>query len=129
MKHFLLSATLLMAGSGSAWADQVLGSYYAYIGADDFYNSRGTRLTDPCAILQQDRANYHRFGIWHDGDQSDPFFDNRAARTVISQDCRAFPSSGYVADSLRRGEIKYVYVQVHGRAGRVTYVMFGEGAG
>jgi hypothetical protein len=128
MRKTILAAALLAAPA--AWADGVLGHYFATIGPQDFHNSSGARLTDPCAILQQDRANVHRFGIAQDGDQRDPWFGDRAARTVIGSNCRLLhPSSAYVADFLRQGRTRYVYVQVHGRNGRPTYVMFGEGAG
>lgn len=83
MKHFLgaLLALFLILPTTQASADDLVGSYVAYIGTDDLYNSRGTRLREPWQILRQDRANYHRFGVSQPGDQWDPFFgdiDNRA---------------------------------------------------
>lgn len=60
-----------------------IGSYWAVIGPDDMYNSRGARLTDLGAVLQQDRANYHRFGVRHPGDEPDPVFADRATRALI----------------------------------------------
>jgi hypothetical protein len=38
-------------------------SYFAIIMERDLYNSRGTRLSDFQAIMQQDRANVHKSGV------------------------------------------------------------------
>ena len=38
-------------------------SYFAIIMERDLYNSRGTRLGDFRAIMQQDRANVHKSGV------------------------------------------------------------------
>ncbi|MCK0166902.1 hypothetical protein MWU52_04990 [Jannaschia sp. S6380] len=62
---------------------ETIVSYMATIDAADRRNSRGAPLADPGAILQQDRANYHRFGIRQFGDQDDPFFANRDLRAQI----------------------------------------------
>ncbi|SOC05683.1 hypothetical protein [Rhodobacter maris] len=62
-------------------AQELIGAYTAYIGADDLYNSKGARLSAPWQVLRQDRANFHEFGIAQRGDEWDPVFgdvDNRA---------------------------------------------------
>lgn len=123
----ICAAVALLAAPASA--DEILGSYYTSIGPNDFFNSRGVRLTDACAILQQDRANFHRFGIRDDGDQSDPYFRTPNARSVIGRNCRVYGGSEYVAVALHEGRRKYVYVEIHGVGGRPTHVMFAEGAG
>lgn len=77
-----LAATLAMGLAAPAVAETQIGSYWAYIGSRDLYNSKGQRLTEPWQVLRQDRANYHRFGVSQAGDEWDPFFgdiDNRAA--------------------------------------------------
>jgi hypothetical protein len=125
----LIAAALIAGGTGAA-AQDLLGQYFALIGPEDFYNSSGRFLGDPCAILQQDRANFHRFGIRHDGDQPDPFFADRAARGVLGQSCYlANPAEGYVVDRLRSGQTKYLWIKVYGYGGRVAFVTFQEGAG
>lgn len=71
----------LMAASPTM-AQDVVGTYVAYIGRADLFNSNGQRLDAPWQVLRQDRANFHRFGISQPGDEWDPFFgsiDNRAA--------------------------------------------------
>lgn len=50
-----------------------LARYIAVIGERDLYNSRGTRLTDYRAILQQDRANLHNSGV---ADRFDDFVED-----------------------------------------------------
>ncbi|UWQ21016.1 hypothetical protein [Jannaschia sp. W003] len=85
MKTALTLATLTLATAlaPAAAPAQVMASYYATIGDEDRRNSRGARLADPAAVIQQDRANFHRFGIRHEGDHSDPFFANPDLRAQI----------------------------------------------
>jgi hypothetical protein len=71
----------LLAGTVSAQI--LMGSYYAEIGPEDRRNSSGTALTEAGGILQQDRANVHRFGIRHAGDQMDRVFDTPDLRTTL----------------------------------------------
>ncbi|MFZ4534474.1 MAG: hypothetical protein ACOYOJ_22035 [Alsobacter sp.] len=82
MMRFVLSAAVLAALSGPSHAQELIESYQAVLGERDHFNSNGQRLTTAAAIIRQDRANFHRFGIADAGDESDRFFasaDNRAA--------------------------------------------------
>ncbi|MFO6463683.1 hypothetical protein ACK8OR_04760 [Jannaschia sp. KMU-145] len=79
---FRLIFVAMIAAAAPATAE-IIESYYAEIGPEDRRNSRGVGLSDPGAILQQDRANYHRFGIRHSGDEGDVFFANRDLRAQI----------------------------------------------
>ena len=87
----VLFATLALAaftsvGLGSAaQAQNVIGTYVAYIGQQDLFNSNGARLTAPWQVLRQDRANYHRFGIAQNGDEWDPFFGDANNREAMEQ--------------------------------------------
>ena len=57
------------------------GHYTARLGPSDHFNSNGVRLTTVAAIIRQDRATFHRFGIRDPEDEWDSFFsdaDNRA---------------------------------------------------
>ena len=65
--------------------EYVVGGYAAFIGQEDLFNSRGARLTDAASVLRQDRANVHRFGIVHVGDQGDPWFFQPAAREAMAR--------------------------------------------
>jgi hypothetical protein len=61
--------TLLHAVSGS-----YIDSYTARISRQDHFSSRGNYLGKVSDILQQDRANYHRFGLRDSEDEGDRFF-------------------------------------------------------
>ena len=131
MRKLTLVAALVMGtlSTGVATAQQLLGEYYTLIGPQDFFNSSGTRLGNFCAIIQQDRANYHRFGIRDEGDGWDPFFENRAARSRISQTCYTPPGNEYLRDFLLSGRTRFLWVQVYGSGGVITAVEVREGAG
>ncbi|MEM7074212.1 MAG: hypothetical protein AAGA28_13695 [Pseudomonadota bacterium] len=75
----------------AVWAQDwnQIAYYVAWIGPEDMRNSGGARLTDFGAVLQQDRANYHRFGIRHPQDEGDPVFGDRAQRARIPELYRA----------------------------------------
>lgn len=78
----IIGIALSLCLASTAQAD-ILASYYTTIGAGDRVNSSGASLKDFGAILQQDRANFHRFGRPDPGDESDPFFGNRDMRALI----------------------------------------------
>jgi hypothetical protein len=63
----------------------LIGSYNAWLSRADHYNSSGQRLTSAAAIIRQDRANFHKFGIQDPGDESDSYFDNVNNRAVLEQ--------------------------------------------
>ncbi|SDZ10994.1 hypothetical protein SAMN05444004_10671 [Jannaschia faecimaris] len=83
MKIFTMLATLMLTTPVAA--QELVGSYVAYIGEDDLYNSRGARLSEPWQVLRQDRANFHRFGISQLGDEWDPFFADVENRAIMEQ--------------------------------------------
>ena len=71
----------------SAAEEYALGTYKAYIGSEDLQSSRGVRLTNAAQILRQDRANVHKFGVVHPGDDTradgDHWFFQPAAREAM----------------------------------------------
>jgi hypothetical protein len=79
----LLSLVLFIpAITAPASAQELKESYKALLSERDHFNSNGERLRSAAAIIRQDRANFHRFGIRDPADQGDVFFtdvDNRAA--------------------------------------------------
>ena len=79
-----LLAILLTAALG-AQAQSVVDSYAAVIAPQDRVNSRGSSLSDVGAIIAQDRANFHRFGISQPGDEGDTVFNDRRLRAAIPQ--------------------------------------------
>jgi hypothetical protein len=105
-------------------AQELIGSYVAYIGEDDLYNSNGVRLNQPWQILRQDRANYHRFGISQGGDEWDPFFGDANNRAAMERMIMA----GGVEPSARRilqqgGATVYVEIYGHGSRGDSIHVL------
>lgn len=78
-----LSLAALLGEPASA---QVLReTYTARLSRADHYNSNGERLTTPAAILRQDRANFHRFGIRDQEDEGDRFFADAANRALMER--------------------------------------------
>ena len=80
-----LGVVLAAAAATPAAAADLIGSYNAFLSRADHYNSNGERLTSAAAIIRQDRANFHKFGIQDDQDESDNYFDNTNNRAVLEQ--------------------------------------------
>lgn len=93
--------------------DRMIGEYTAYIGDDDLYNSKGTRLSDPAAILRQDRANFHKFGLRQPGDSSDAFFGSVSNRAAMERMVRNGSISSEARRRLQNGG-STVVVQIYG---------------
>ncbi|WP_334062367.1 hypothetical protein [Limimaricola cinnabarinus] len=129
MKRIILAGALALLAAPTA-AQEVIASYYAYLSPQDLRNSRGIRLADIGAILQQDRANFHRFGLRDGMDEHDPLFASSATRARIPELYARGPGApGYIVDLLRRGETRFVHVRIIGRGGRPDYIEVYEGAG
>jgi len=112
----LIGAVAALGLAGAAVAQNVIGSYSAYIGWEDLHNSNGVRLSAPWQVLRQDRANYHRFGIRQAGDEWDEFFasmDNRAAMERMIMNGAIEPSAAQI---LMQGGAT-VFVRVYGQGG------------
>jgi len=90
-----------------------IGSYTAFIGEDDLYNSSGKRLTQPWAILRQDRANFHKFGIRQSGDSSDTLFRNVRNRARMERMIRNGSTSAAARNAIVSGGV-VVKVEVLG---------------
>jgi len=119
-------ALAVMCATTPAGASDVLGSYYAAFGPQDYWNSSGKPLTDFVAVLQQDRANFHRFNNRDRYDDDDPFFSNREMRAAIpalfaagGNDGWAGPVSPPAWDILDADVIVFIC----GAGGRVTHLI------
>jgi S1-C subfamily serine protease len=66
-------------------AQQLIASYTALLSEADHFNSKGQRLTTAAAIIRQNRANFHRFGIRSPEDQDDPFFASEGNRAALER--------------------------------------------
>lgn len=116
----ILAATLAATAVPAA-AQEVVGGYAAWIGQDDLYNSNGARLNEPWQILRQDRANYHRFNIWQEGDEWDPFFDDADNRAAMERMIMQGYMDPAAARAIVRGNV-LVYVTIYGQGGRGDWV-------
>jgi hypothetical protein len=88
IRKTLLALGVVLAAAAAttpAGAADLIGSYNAYLSGADHHNSNGERLTSAAAIIRQDRANFHKFGIQDDQDESDNYFDNTNNRAVLEQ--------------------------------------------
>lgn len=100
---------------------RLIGSYSAYIGDADLFNSSGTRLTQPWAILRQDRANFHRFGVRQGADQPDTFFTSEANRAIMERMLRNGKIDRSAAQQVVRGNA-LVLVEIFGTGNRGEYL-------
>ncbi len=81
------SETLHFDSNGANKPAQIIVEYVANIAPRDLTNSRGERLTNFAAVLQQDRANIHKSGISDDPDgwqALDGYFTNAERRGLLS---------------------------------------------
>lgn len=85
--RMVLTALLLtvVSLSGPAAAQEALEGYVARLGERDHFNSKGQRLTSAAAIIRQDRANFHKFGVRDPEDESDSFFADKSNRDLMER--------------------------------------------
>lgn len=127
---FSILAVLAALQTSHAMGEEVMAEYLTWLDAKDTVNSSGAKLNSFGAVLAQDRANYHRFGIRQELDTSDPIFSDRNMRSKLPQLYQAGRSvEKYIRDDVMSGRGHYVYVRIMGENGRVTHVDVYEGAG
>ncbi len=130
-RYFRICATALCGlwvSAASVTAEQALFEYYAILSPQDTYNSSGAPLNDVCAIVQQDRANVHKFGKRDAADNVDAFFTTPARRAMITGKCDYDPTYHTVA-RIRSQFIGYVRIVVFGTGDRITRIGVYEAAG
>ena len=76
-----LSAAVAASGAPASAAE----GYCARLGPADHFNSSGARLKSVGAVIRQDRANFHEFGIRDRGDQSDGIFADKVSREALQR--------------------------------------------
>lgn len=130
LRHFFISIVFGALASPLHAADwNQLAYYLAFIGPEDMRSSSGQPVTTLGGVLQQDRANFHRFGIRHPQDEGDPIFANRASRAQIPQMVAAGGNDrGSLAQMARNGQPFMVNVFVCGY-GNTPSVILLAGAG
>ena len=133
LDRYLFPLLALFAGAAGLNAspaiadDRLLAQYVANLGPEDYVNSGGKRLTSFAALLAQDRANFHRFGIRHENDGDDPVFSSRAMRAQINPGTVQIPDHyrQYVANVMAsdgRDGGTYMVVYVFGSGDRITRI-------
>jgi len=103
VRRVIVGAALLAAMAAPALPQQSQTLYVARLGPQDLVNSRGVALGSVCAVVQQDRANYHRFGKRDPLDETDPIFADPAMRAQIASRCRVEPGYEYLQDAVFAG--------------------------
>ena len=130
MKSLILGCVAVMAFSSSAAAQDLMAVYDARLDPHDLVNSSGQPLGSVCAAVQQDRANYHRFGKRGQVDETDPIFADKTMRARIAGSCAIMPGHEHLRKAVFSG-IGYgivVRVQVVNDAGTLK-VLVSERAG
>lgn len=77
------AAMVALPGTAQACRGDFLGAYNTTISQRDLFASDGLRLNGVGGILQQDRANYHRFNRRDRGDGYDSMFLSSESRALI----------------------------------------------
>jgi hypothetical protein len=106
------AACALFAVAAPASAAELIESYNAFLGRADHYNSYGGRLTTAAAVIRQDRANFHKFGIQDDQDESDNYFDNINNRAALEQMVNDGDSDAGVLSRIVNSEVM-IHVEVY----------------
>lgn len=76
----------LLCNAVSASAEQqLIDTYLTLISTKDMATSSGAILTNPSAMIQQDRANFHRFNRRDELDEGDALYGDPANRAQIPQ--------------------------------------------
>ncbi|MEJ1967613.1 MAG: hypothetical protein WDN03_03095 [Rhizomicrobium sp.] len=85
IRKTLLALALAAAAVAPASAAEVIDSYNAWLSPADHRNSNGERLTTAAAVIRQDRANFHKFGVRDPGDDDDTYFGDVNNRAVLER--------------------------------------------
>lgn len=131
MRKTVFSIFLGLLLSPPAAAQDIVDAYFAMIGPNDRFNSSGVALGSLGAVLQQDRANLHRFGRGDPADEFDPYFGNPDLRARIPALYEAGPRDPLIEQIVRDGPGLSILVLLCGRGGVVNYLVvdFADGDG
>ncbi|MBZ9733196.1 hypothetical protein LB515_08170 [Mesorhizobium sp. CA15] len=116
----LLATTTL--GTGTARADDMLGSYTARISDRDHRASDGYPLGSAAQMVRQDRANWHKFHRRDSDDQGDAWFRSDGSRADLQ---RMLERGGAMSSATRRAIVNgepLIEVDVYSDGVRVSIV-------
>lgn len=120
--HFalvLFAYTLLQ--SWPATAQELIATYTARLSSQDHFNSSGARLRNAAAIIRQDRANFHRFGVRDPQDQWDGFFASKANRARLERMLNRGSSTRKVRSRIVNGT-PVIRVEIYGYGNRGSHI-------
>ena len=89
--------------SASSLPAGALHSYTARLSLQDHKNSRGKPIKSAAGIVQQDRANFHKFNKRDPEDKSDPQFTTKETRAGMGKLLKASPMSKDTASAIMGG--------------------------
>lgn len=128
MKNILMGTLLAASVAFPLKADNHGFSYNTELSMNDAFNSRGVPLEGWCALLQQDRANFHRFNKRDQYDETDPFFDNPERRAMMTGKCEV--NSNQFSDpgtQIRSGNRQFdLTVQVFTSGSQITLIRIAD---
>jgi uncharacterized protein len=116
------SAAALATIASSALSQSLLETYRADISGIDRLNSSGASLSDPAAILTQDRANVHRFGYRQAGDTVDSVFQDRDMRAILPSLLARGSISPAAQAAIRSGAAAQLEVRIWGQGVKPSYL-------
>jgi S1-C subfamily serine protease len=103
-------------------AQQLIESYQAFLSEKDHFNSNKQKLTTHAAIIRQDRANFHRFGLRDPGDENDHYFADARNRQRLERLLERGQTDSNTISSIVNGT-PLIRVEVyHGNAGDFVIV-------
>lgn len=111
MKKLLVVMFTIFLLSPAIQAGELLDMYVARLSANDHFNSKGKRLRSVAAIIRQDRANYHKFGIRDSEDTGDDFFSSKSNRAILEK----MLNRGYVSKEAKKtilNDTPLIFVQI-----------------
>lgn len=100
---------------------EYVAEYGVMTGADDRVSSSGTKLSDPAAILQQDRYNVDVRGVLQPGDSADSYFGDKAHRAAIAKAAIEFTDEHARAHVVNGTYPLFVLVKRPKGGGRLTF--------
>ncbi|HEY4944423.1 MAG TPA: hypothetical protein VII56_23545 [Rhizomicrobium sp.] len=118
----LLALGLVLAAATPAASADLIGSYNAFLSRADHFNSNGERLTSAAAIIRQDRANVHKFGVQDDQDESDDYFGDVNNRAVLERMLNDGNSDPGVLRRIVNGNVM-IHVDIYRSRHRGDYVV------
>jgi hypothetical protein len=96
--------------------------YGAAIADADRVSSAGTQLSDPRAILRQDRYNVDVVGVSQPGDSSDPYFTSKGHRAEIAKASVLFLDD-FARDNLMTGAAALFVTVKRDKGGNLVFFL------